>query len=435
MSMPYPQTYTGYYTRKKSYDNGTSESGTFSTAVIKTASNRAISPKVAIPPRIKTYTYRGRTYDRLAGWVYPPKKPKVAPNTWRPPKPYSAFLKSGDVTAVNCSIATTGSYYDEAHNRYGTWRQFIVGEYPVGSVNELPAVPSFDGGLESRAIVKALSRLKEQSVNLAVAFAERAETTELLVGTLHGLAKAARSLRQGNLAGVMKGLGLRGSTKMPRGQNFHQKWLELQYGWQPLYSDVFGAVQALHAADQNDKQRYAATVKAQVQNNGSINRSGTHESQPTVKCTSAVQWMEGASVSLSYYLRNPLIASLASLGITNPIEVLWERVPFSFVVDWFLPIGNYLSSMDAAYGFDFRGGSCTRIYRQTLLGRLGDGSPYAGSYPAGTYGTVNSRSVTMNRKVYEDSPLPRIPSLKNPFPPGSTHIANAIALFASSLRA
>jgi hypothetical protein len=33
-----------------------------------------------------------------------------------------------------------------------------------------------------------------------------------------------------------------------------------------------------------------------------------------------------------------------SLGLVNPAEIAWEVVPYSFVVDWFLPIGSYISA-------------------------------------------------------------------------------------------
>lgn len=36
------------------------------------------------------------------------------------------------------------------------------------------------------------------------------------------------------------------------------------------------------------------------------------------------------------------------LGFTNPAAVLWEATPFSFVVDWFLPIGDYLKTLDGS---------------------------------------------------------------------------------------
>lgn len=37
-------------------------------------------------------------------------------------------------------------------------------------------------------------------------------------------------------------------------------------------------------------------------------------------------------------------------GIANPALVLWEMVPFSFAVDWFLDIGGYLESLGALNG-------------------------------------------------------------------------------------
>jgi hypothetical protein len=47
----------------------------------------------------------------------------------------------------------------------------------------------------------------------------------------------------------------------------------------------------------------------------------------------------------------------ARLGLLNPAEVIWELVPFSFVADWFLPIGDYLSALDAPMRFSHVGGT------------------------------------------------------------------------------
>jgi hypothetical protein len=34
------------------------------------------------------------------------------------------------------------------------------------------------------------------------------------------------------------------------------------------------------------------------------------------------------------------------LGLLDPATVLWEIIPYSFVVDWFLPIGSYLDNLN-----------------------------------------------------------------------------------------
>lgn len=35
-------------------------------------------------------------------------------------------------------------------------------------------------------------------------------------------------------------------------------------------------------------------------------------------------------------------ATLATLGVNNPLKAVWNAIPFSFMVDWVLPLGNWL---------------------------------------------------------------------------------------------
>jgi hypothetical protein len=57
---------------------------------------------------------------------------------------------------------------------------------------------------------------------------------------------------------------------------------------------------------------------------------------------------------LNVKLRDDGFISRINLG--NPLEWAWERIPFSFVVDWVLPVGNFvqaigtLSRIDHSYG-------------------------------------------------------------------------------------
>lgn len=43
----------------------------------------------------------------------------------------------------------------------------------------------------------------------------------------------------------------------------------------------------------------------------------------------------------------------------NPGEWLWEMIPLSFVLDWFIPVGNYLSALDAYSGIKGTWGTMT----------------------------------------------------------------------------
>lgn len=77
----------------------------------------------------------------------------------------------------------------------------------------------------------------------------------------------------------------------------------------------------------------------------------------------ADDWWEGkesvvlrATVSVS----NPNLALANRCGIINPQYWLWDAMPWSFVVDWFLPVGSFLSNLTALVGFNLQGASVTR---------------------------------------------------------------------------
>lgn len=360
---------------------------------------------------------------------------------WRNPLPYSANLTEGDIGYFNGYTGFLSKLDGSSVEQYG---RLLCGNYDVVT----PGVPQFDGTLQARAEIKALSNLKNQKVNLAVAFGERKETAKLVAGTLQGLAKAARSLRKRDVRGVAEGLGLVGKGRTrptldrlgrtvapphgdPFGSNFHQKWLELQYGWRPLYQDVYGVVQALHEKDTEDPKRYSTAVKATLRQDV----LNIFDKRVAYTCTTRSRRIvakEFCMVRLDYYLENPLLQTLSQLGITNPGEVAWELVPFSFVADWFTPIGSWLGSMDAALGWRFRTGSLSRKITQEFEYWL---NPTTDRYytSLGAYGSGSSRSLRFDRIVYSSTPWPRFPGFKNPLDHSGQHLANALALFSSAL--
>jgi hypothetical protein len=39
-------------------------------------------------------------------------------------------------------------------------------------------------------------------------------------------------------------------------------------------------------------------------------------------------------------------------GLTQPVEAIWELVPFSFIVDWFFNVGETLAAFTPNYGIE-----------------------------------------------------------------------------------
>jgi len=54
-------------------------------------------------------------------------------------------------------------------------------------------------------------------------------------------------------------------------------------------------------------------------------------------------------------------------GISNPLLLAWELIPYSFVFDWLLPVGNYLEGLTAYDGFRLSNGWMTQKTSSTYV--------------------------------------------------------------------
>lgn len=386
------------------------------------------------------WPYRVQTEDRPVSV----NSPKSA-SGWRAPCDFWHYGSSWKLGLVTWMNAGDGYQYHSVYGENSGWNDSKFG---------IPNPPMF---MENSAVSKALLKLKAQKVNLSVAFAERGETGELAIdamnrvvgllktlGKRHGLSwYQLKSLTAGTLRSASKkrnaylrnALNRRlGRERNPLNQRNTKKllndFLQVQYGVRPLMQDVFGASDAL-CNKERDGDAYRATVKATVkQDETSAWNESSFQSGGYLYYPATAHVVHVGYVRLDYVLDNPVLATLSSLGITNPAELFWERVPFSFVVDWFLPVGNYLSAFDAALGWSFLAGSYSAISRVTVKS---DGAvplkPTVILWERGSYFESNFSFV---RKAYHSSPWVWIPVLKNPL--SGQHVANAIALAAARLR-
>lgn len=276
---------------------------------------------------------------------------------------------------------------------------------------------SAEAALRNKALIAVRNKLKQSKVNLGVAYAERNRTARLIGDTASRLARSIRHLRAGRIRRAMDELGISSRRNQPRGSNVPAKWLELQYGWKPLLSDVYGAASALENRQKSD---WRVTAKSTQQETVYYTRS--FNSTDMSLCRASV--MRSVYARLDALPQNEATISLVSLGVTNPLIIGWELVPFSFVVDWFLPIGDFISSLDATLGY------ATTSYSSSLLVR-------ANWYDEGRSGTITGATITnkfkgtkrmvrLDRQVSSSVPLPTLPGFKDPRSLG--HMANGLAL-------
>lgn len=113
-------------------------------------------------------------------------------------------------------------------------------------------------------------------------------------------------------------------------------WLELQYGWKPLVSDLRAGAESLAEATLPKRKRYFVRKKASLQ----TGFCELYNAAPAY-CNPRSYKME-ASKQIVAYIEEQNVPSM--LHVLDWKTVAWELTPWSFVVDWAIPIGEYLSA-------------------------------------------------------------------------------------------
>jgi hypothetical protein len=132
-------------------------------------------------------------------------------------------------------------------------------------------------------------------------------------------------------------------------------WLEVKYGWKPLLSDIEASAKA--AAD--DWSNKPSDVR--VSGSGKVELSLNSMSL----LSNPVLYGGGHSGRVSRYVKyvvfvqvlDPNLRNYNSLGLLNLGEVAWELIPYSFVFDWFAPVGAFIAAQTAFFGTEFVSGS------------------------------------------------------------------------------
>lgn len=220
-------------------------------------------------------------------------------------------------------------------------------------------VPVRSGNIENRLIAECRNKIADRKVNYGNSLGEGVKTFNHLAKTCSSILRALLALRRGNLSAFAKALGL-SKRKSWYGLNPAALWLEVQYAWLPLMSDIYGSYQVVTDGLKNSNSVFSAV--RQIQENGSY------------KCAMTAGTLKG-SVTVShrcklwYTMHNQTVSYLAQLGLINPLEVAWEVVPFSFVVDWFIPVGTVLEAYSSTMGLSFVDGVITSIGRVNATGK------------------------------------------------------------------
>jgi hypothetical protein len=261
--------------------------------------------------------------------------------TQRQKKPYNLWLlKQMDVLQVTSFFSTRTT------------------DYP-----QISSYQPLDQAAVNFAYGKALAKLKDdiqESSLWSVNIKEYKESFELITKDAATLFKASKQISRFDFFGAARTL----KTYVPKGlkakaKSFGDNFLKFHFGIDPLMQDIGSAVELLQRAVPNrvvrgtgksvrsyDNNIFYPPYAADLQHNEIDSRCHL---QVEIRCNSP-----------NLYLAN-------QLGFVNPAAFAWEVIPFSFVVDWFANVGQFLDQFSMFAGLDIIQVSNSYLQRNSRL--------------------------------------------------------------------
>lgn len=286
-----------------------------------------------------------------------------------------------------------------------------------------PRTTSEIQSVSDAALTKLYANVKGQVVNLAQALAERRETGRTIGDLAIRIARALSAAKKGNLKRASDLLFPKSSKSLANDV------LMVQYGLKPLVADMVGAMKALSAPM---KQEYftVSGVSGTESDPGSAITIYKSSSDGYFKLTESCTLEYSVIVKWTVRLKltSPGLESLKSVGALNVPNLAWELIPFSFVADWILPIGDYLNNQDAFLGTETQWLTRSVIIKQKKVFKreLTRGSaPYI-VFASGFSSQTTEEIFDFDRSLINSPISVPLPKIQNPF--SGQHILNAAAL-------
>lgn len=283
--------------------------------------------------------------------------------------------------------------------------------------------------LKNRAVSECRQKAAQVKLDLSEALVGLPESVIMVAQRTKQVLNAYLFLRKGRWKEAVASLGLSPSRwhKTLGQRSMQQAWLELQYGWLPLLSDIHGGIQV--ANDILSNAQHHSYAKRQLTN--TLWTYGLTSGGPSQFLSPQIKTEGYTSVDVRYNFRvsNTNLAFLNSLGVLNPLYTVWVALPFSFVVDWFLPVGDWLQSLSSTLGLQFIDGYITqRSWGSAEVTATSINVPNKKLEFGTTTATAGLCRITRDALTVWPWPVPYI---RFPFS-SDVRVANAIALISTS---
>lgn len=302
---------------------------------------------------------------------------------WRIPTAYTCSRVSADCGFLESEVTRASTNT--------TWRE-------RGGVNTALSAPLFKITLAeltalnptstdvNRCLVKARNNLADRVASFGESIAEAKKTIGSLGSNAESIDKFISSAARKDWKGCARALGISPDSRKHRRavkiveQNLTSKayksliasgkavpvvadsWLAWNFGLSPIISDMVSLAILL-----GDGKPLRVVGKSEYKSRPSEVRTGAmatalYSTYPISLLTREVR-KAGVKIRLDYEIRADFLRDLSSYGLLDAPATLWALQPYSFLVDFVLPVSEVLRSLTATLGTTFKGGSRTRYVR------------------------------------------------------------------------
>lgn len=313
---------------------------------------------------------------------------------------FGHLVKCGQFLPLNpvviSSLQTTrnaGTYDIRGDTWYsGGWRQSLIndGTYCGLQVPSL-SLTAIDDDIVQYVTNRAIAECRSSLWDVLTFLGELKETVHMIVSKFHGVdAFAHRAARHA---------AKRSSTYGEALLAFRQYWLEYRYGWRPLCHDVADALKSMSTKRHRREIIRGRGSQTQSLDDSKITTSTSNLGHSVTRENIRTETYSGSRLyrGVSYgEIDDPSIAQWGS----DPFVTAWELIPYSFVMDWFIQVGDYIQAISPFQGGKLVGAgySIRDSYTydsSTLITDSGGDSVYR------QYGTLSGMSATIIADTYQ----------------------------------
>jgi len=215
-----------------------------------------------------------------------------------------------------------------------------------------------DGRVYAQAYSRLIAELGENA-GLGITLTQWKQADSMIRNRANQLTSFTHQLARRSPVGIATTLGLSVrdvkkvlKTRYGVARNLSDLWLEFWFGWKPMVQDIYTGCEVF------DNFIPWAKLKGSARREDIFDQDdGPY--QPHVY----LEFERIAKVSCQVRLVNPNARLLQQFGLLNAAQVAWDAVPWSFVVDWFANVNQWLGSFTDFAGFETSNVVVSRLCR------------------------------------------------------------------------